>query len=173
MEISTKFIKYDDKKCGASWGIIKYDDKQYDARSHATVLSVLVFGPESVSYERSRREIRAKFHEISARVFFEKISKSEDSMIYTISRFFRIPIQKMDSFPMLFSHPTRPPARPSVLDQNWIRTAWVPVFPCSKLDQNDLISSISMFKTGSEWFVFQYFHVQNWLSPLIDPYMIF
>ena len=32
-------------------------------------LTVLVFGPESLSYERSRRENPAKFHEISARVF--------------------------------------------------------------------------------------------------------
>ena len=66
-----------------------------------TVFTVLVFGPESVSYERSRRENRAKFHEISARVFFVRISKSQDSMIYTISRFFRVHTPKMDSFPML------------------------------------------------------------------------
>ena len=39
-----------------------------------TVLTVLVFGPELVSYERSRRETAAKFHHFSARVFFEIIS---------------------------------------------------------------------------------------------------
>ena len=76
-------------------------------------LTVLVFGPESISYERSRRETAAKFHHFSARVFFEKIPQSQYSMIYTILRFFRIHTPKMDSFPMLFSHPTRPPVRPS------------------------------------------------------------
>ena len=38
-------------------------------------LTVSVFGPESVSYERSRRENRATFHEILARVFFETYQK--------------------------------------------------------------------------------------------------
>ena len=86
--------------------------EKYDARSHMTILTVLVFGPESVSYESSRRETAAKFHHFSARVFFVKISKSQDSRIYTISRFFRVHIPKMDSFPMLCRHPTRPPGRP-------------------------------------------------------------
>ena len=36
------------------------------------VWNSLVFGPESVSYERSRRENRTILREISARVFFEK-----------------------------------------------------------------------------------------------------
>ena len=40
----------------------------------------------------------AKMREISARVFFVKIPKSQDSMIYTIFSFFRIHIPKMDSF---------------------------------------------------------------------------
>ena len=126
---------------------------------------VWVFGPESVSYERSRRETAAKFHHFSARVFFEKIPQSQYSMIYTILRFFRIHIPKMDSFPMLFSHPTRPPAGPycpyNILGQFWIILTgfpykiillWVnmtgyPVFPGSKLNQNDWLSSISRFKT--------------------------
>ena len=137
--------------------------------------TVLVFGPESVSYERSRRMQHAKMREISARVFFVKISKSQDSMIYTIFSFFRIHIPKMDSFPMLFSHPTRPPAGPycpyNILGQFWIILTgcpykiillWViltgfPVFPGSKLNQNDWFSSISRFKTESKWLVFQYF----------------
>ena len=51
-------------------------------------LTVLVFAPEWVSYERSRRVRHAKMREISARVFFVKISKSQDSIIYTILRFF-------------------------------------------------------------------------------------
>ena len=37
--------------------------------------TVLVFGPESVSYERSRRENRTILREISVRVFFVKIPK--------------------------------------------------------------------------------------------------
>ena len=76
-------------------------------------LTVLVFGPESISYERSRRETGARINHFSARVFFVKIPQSQNSMIYTILNFFRIHIPKMDSFPMLFSHPTRPPVRPS------------------------------------------------------------
>ena len=36
--------------------------------------TVLVFGPESVSYERSRRENRTILREISARDFFGKIT---------------------------------------------------------------------------------------------------
>ena len=38
--------------------------------------TVLVFGPESVSYERSRRENRTILREISARVFFWKNLKN-------------------------------------------------------------------------------------------------
>ena len=97
-------------------------------------LTVLVFGPESVSYERSRRETAAKFHHFSARVFFVKISKSQDSMIYTIFSFFRIHIPKMDSFPMLFSHPTRPPVRPSARHGSQvIKLVRVPVFLSSQV----------------------------------------
>ena len=43
------------------------------ARSQMTVLTVLVFRPESVSYERSRRATAAKFRHFSARAFFETI----------------------------------------------------------------------------------------------------
>ena len=48
--------------------------------------TVLVFGPESVSYERSRRENRTILREISARVFFEKIPKIKKHHISNISR---------------------------------------------------------------------------------------
>ena len=97
-------------------------------------LTVLVFGPESISYERSRRETAAKFHHFSARVFFVKISKSQDSRIYTILSFFRIHIPKMDSFPMLFSHPTRPPVRPSARHGSQvIKLVRVPVFLSSQV----------------------------------------
>ena len=48
--------------------------------------TVLVFGPESVSYERSRRENRTILREISARVFFVKIPKIKKNHISNISR---------------------------------------------------------------------------------------
>merc|ERR1712023_110816 len=48
--------------------------------------TVLVFGPESVSYERSRRENRTILREISARVFFEKMPKNKKNHISNISR---------------------------------------------------------------------------------------
>ena len=97
----------------------------------------------------------AKMREISARVFFVKISKSQDSMIYTMLRFFRIHIPKMDSFPMLFSHPTRPPGRPPARHGSQvikmvrfpvfpfsqvIKMVCFPIFSGSKLNQNDWIS---------------------------------
>ena len=56
----------------------------YDDRSHMTVLTVLVFGPESVSYERSRHENRTILREISARVFFGKIQKNAEKAIFPI-----------------------------------------------------------------------------------------
>ena len=78
-----------------------------------TLESVLVFGLESVSYERSRRETRTECHHFSARAFFVKIPKSQDSMIYTIFNFFRIHIPKMDSFANVsVTRPGRPSARP-------------------------------------------------------------
>ena len=133
-----------------------------------TVLSVSVFGPELVSYERSRHIFRTNLRHFSARVFFVKIPQSQYSMIYTIFKFFRIHIPKMDSFPMLFSHPTRPPVRPGRPSDpaarhgsQVIKLVRVPVFLSSKLNQNGSCSSISQFKTESKWFVFQYFSVQN------------
>ena len=45
--------------------------KKDDAISQMTVLTVLAFGPESFSYERSQRETAAKLHPFWARVFFE------------------------------------------------------------------------------------------------------
>ena len=58
--------------------------------SEMTLETVLVFGPESVSYERSRRAKHAKMQHFSARVFFVKIPKCRDSMISAILRFFRM-----------------------------------------------------------------------------------
>ena len=49
-----------------------------------TVLSVSVFGPESVSYERSRLENRTNLRHFSARVFFVKIPQSQ---YFSISKF--------------------------------------------------------------------------------------
>ena len=88
-----------------------------------TVLSVSVFGPELVSYERSRRIFRTNLRHFSARVFFVKTPRSQYSMIYTIFKFFKIHIPKIDSFPMLCSHPTRLPVRPSWItgyQNDWI-----------------------------------------------------
>ena len=48
--------------------------------------TVLVFGPESVSYERSRHENWTILREISARVFFVKIPKINKNHISNISR---------------------------------------------------------------------------------------
>ena len=48
--------------------------------------TVLVFGPESVSYERSRLIRRCILREISARVFFGKIPKYRKKQISNISR---------------------------------------------------------------------------------------
>ena len=44
--------------------------------------TVLVFGPESVSYERSRRENRTILREISVRVFFVKIQKHHEKSYF-------------------------------------------------------------------------------------------
>ena len=46
--------------------------------------TVLVFGPESVSDERSRRESRTILREISARVFFVKITKKTTKIRFPI-----------------------------------------------------------------------------------------
>ena len=48
--------------------------------------TVLVFGPESVSYERSRHENWTILREISARVFFVKMQKINKNQISNISR---------------------------------------------------------------------------------------
>ena len=56
--------------------------------------TVLVFGLELVSYEKSRRVKHAKMQHFSARVFFVQIPKCQNSMIYTIFRFFRIQFLK-------------------------------------------------------------------------------
>ena len=48
--------------------------------------TVLVFGPESVSYERSRYENWTILREISARVFCVKIQKINKNHISNISR---------------------------------------------------------------------------------------
>ena len=51
--------------------------------------TVLVFGPESVSDERSRRENRTILREIPARVFFGKILKYRKNHISNISRIWK------------------------------------------------------------------------------------
>ena len=104
---------------------------------------------------------RTNLRHFSARVFFVKISKSQYSMIYTICSFIRIHIPKMDSFPMLFSHPTRPPVRPP---------AWPPGHPSWITGyQTGSCSSISQFKTESKWFMFQYFSVHKLSKWIVFP----
>ena len=78
-------------------------------------LSVLVFGPESVSYERSRRETTAKFNIISARVFFCKNTPaSVFNDIFYISVFSRNMFLKL-IFSQMFQSPD-PAARPPLMD---------------------------------------------------------
>ena len=57
-----------------------------DGRKELGSETILVFGPESVSYERSRPIDRCILREISARVFFEKIQKIKKNHISNISR---------------------------------------------------------------------------------------
>ena len=52
----------------------------------------------------------------------------------------------------------------------WVILTGFPVFPGSKLNQNDWFSSISRFKTESKWLVIQYFQDQNWLKWLVFQY---
>ena len=65
---------------------------------------------------------------------FVKIPQSQYSMIYTIFSCFRIHIPQIYSFPMLFSHPTRPPVRPSTRHGSQvIKLVRVPVFLSSQV----------------------------------------
>ena len=90
----------------------------------------------------------AKMREISARVFFVKIPKSQDSMIYAIFSFFRIHVPKMDSFANVsVTRPGRPSDPPARHGSQVIKLVRVPVFLSSKLSQNGSCSSISQFKT--------------------------
>ena len=88
--------------------------KREYARSQMTVLTVLVFGPELVSYERSRRETGARINDFSARAFFEKhIPKSAFKDILYIS-VFQDTYPQNGFFPYAFQSPdpaTRRPVR--------------------------------------------------------------
>ena len=104
-------------------------------------LTVLVFGPEWVSYERSRRVRHGKMREFLARAFFVKISKSQDSMML-----FQDTYSQNGVFPYAFHtpDPAARPARPPVMDHrlsNWFVFQYFSVHRLSK------------------WFVFQYFQV--------------
>ena len=74
--------------------------------------TVSVFGPESVSCERSRRENRTILREISARVFFVKIPKIKKNHISNISRISR---NSRKHVPKIIqgstTQPLEPPAR--------------------------------------------------------------
>ena len=58
---------------------------------------------------------------------------------------------------------------PVFLSSQVMKLFRVPVFLSSKLSQNGSCSSISQFKTESNWFVFQYFSVQNWVKMVRVP----
>ena len=79
-----------------------------------------------------------------ARLFCKNIKKSGFNYIYNIEDF-QDTYSQNGFFRKCFSHPTRPPVRPS----------WITSY------QTGSCSSISQFRTESKWFVFQYFSVQN------------
>ena len=81
-----------------------------------TVLSVSVFGPESVSYERSRLENRTNLHHFSARGFFVQLYKYPK---VSISVFPSSQVIKMDRFPVFPSSQA-------------IKTDHFPIFPGSQ-----------------------------------------
>ena len=126
--------------------------------------SVLVCGPESVSYERSRRMRHANRREISARVFFVKIPQSQNSMIYNIKviRLACVPVFPGSLVIRMACVPIFPgsllvrmacvPVFPGYLVAfsrfffccfSFYKLNCVPVFPGSKLNQSDWFSSIS------------------------------
>ena len=110
----------------------------------------------SVSDERSRRETAAKFDRFAARIFIEILSESQPSMIYCILVFFQEHVPKMDSFPALFTHRTRPPGRPSARPP--VRPSWITGY------QTGSCSSISQFtgyQTGSCSSISQFTGYQN------------
>ncbi len=71
---------------GLSGGKNKGKMEGLDGRKELGSETILVFGPESVSYERSRPIDRCILREISARVFFVKIPKINKTHISNISR---------------------------------------------------------------------------------------
>ena len=117
--------------------------------------SVLVFGPESVSYERSRRETADKYYHFPTRVFFEIISKSQPSMIYCILVFSRNMFPKwIISVYFSVTRPGDPAARPPVMDHRLSKLFVFQYFQVHEL---------------SKWFVFQYFQIQNLIKMIGFP----
>ena len=57
----------------------------------STVSSVFVFGPESISYERSRRETAAKIHMFSVRIFLKSYHNVRIQRYKLHKRFPRFP----------------------------------------------------------------------------------
>ena len=127
-----------------------------------TVLSVSVFGPESVSYERSRRENCAKFHEISARVFFVRISKSQDSRIYCILVFFqdRFPKWILPQMLCKYIHIRIHMAIKIVLFQ---------YFQVHRSLEWVVLQYLQVHRS-LEWFVFQYFQVHRQSKWIVFQY---
>ena len=138
--------------------------------SHKYALqSVLVFSPESVSYERSRRETAAKFNLIPARVFFVKIPRSQYSMRYTILRLLEwLVFQYFQDHQLskLFVSQYFQVLRLSKLFVfqyfEIINMDRFPVFPGSQVINMDRFMFQFFFQyfqvpRSSKWFVFQYF----------------
>ena len=90
-----------------------------------------------------------------AHLFCKNTKKSGCNDIYNI-QFFQDTYSQNGFFRKCFSHPTRPPVRPA-------RPSWITGY------QTGSCSSISQFKTESNWFVFQYFSVQNWVKLVRVP----
>ena len=104
-------------------------------------LTVLVFGPESVSYERSRRETAAKFHHFSARVFFEIIIScfpvfpgSQVIIMVRLPVFPGSQVIKMDRFPVFPGSQVIKMVRfPIFPGSQVIKIVRFPIFPGSQI----------------------------------------
>ena len=155
--------------------------------NHLETVTLTVLGFRAwigLIWEISPRKSRQISWNFGPRLSCKNVKMSIFNDIYNIKVFLDTDSEN-GFFPYASQSPdpaARPPAHPSWIKtesewlefqyfhvQNWIKMTSFPVFPCSKLNQNDLGSSTSMFKTESKWLEFQYFHVQNWLSPFIDP----
>ena len=129
--------------------------------------TVLVFGPESVSDERSRRENRTILREISARVFFGKIPKIHKNHISNISR---ISGNSRKHVPKIIqgstTQPLEPPARlrpPAARISRALGIMDISISNISRIVDNGKteISNISRIIENVGDFNFQYFQART------------